>query len=1118
MAKRTDVRKVLIIGSGPIIIGQAAEFDFSGSQAALALREEGYETVIVNSNPATIQTDTTMADKVYVEPLTVETLTRILAIERPDGLLAGMGGQTALNLASELAENGALATYGCELLGTTLESIQKAEDRDLFKKAMESIGETCPRADVAHSLAEAHEVRKRLSLQYPVLIRPAYTLGGTGGGVAHDEEEFEAIVGRGLVYSRTKQVLIEESVLGWKEYEYEVMRDGADNCVIICNMENLDPMGVHTGESIVVAPAQTLSDEDHQNLRTSAIKIIRALEIEGGCNVQFAFNHDTGEVRVIEVNPRVSRSSALASKATGYPIARVAAKIAVGLRLDEIPNGVTKTTPACFEPALDYVITKIPRWPFDKFRNVDRRIGTQMKSTGEVMAIGRSFEESLMKAVRSLETDRWGLEPPTPPGGAGRWTREAILGELRHATDRRLYVIAEALRQGWTVDEVARECRFDPWFLERIRDVVRIETDVQALAGALPAPPAGGSDDAWATIARAPGLAETLRRAKGLGLADGQIAEWWARAGAAAWTEDDVGCLRRHLGVAPSFRMVDTCAAEFEARTPYLYSTYEPGALGLAEAPPTDRRKVVIVGGGPIRIGQGIEFDYCVVHAVQEARERGFEAIVVNNNPETVSTDAQTSDKLYFEPLNLEDVMAILERENPDGIVLQLGGQTSVNLALPVQRALDRRPWLKTRILGTSADSMDLAEDRRRFAKLMDDLKIPQPRSGTGFSYDEVKGVAAEIGYPVLVRPSYVLGGRGMEIVYDASDLEDYMREAVKASRKHPVLVDKYLSNATEIDVDCVADGEDVLIGSIQEHVEEAGVHSGDATSVMPPITVPKDVQDTLRLYARRIAKSLRVVGLVNFQFAVKDKEVYILEANPRASRTVPYVSKAIGIPMARIAARVMLGEKLKDVGVHEPRLTHVAVKAPVFPFLKLPGVDSILGPEMKSTGEVMGIDHDVDRAYYKALEAAGMRLPTEGAVYLSVRDEDKSKLLPLAARLAENGLRLWATKGTAQYLREFGVPCDTAWRIAEKRSPDAIDLMRRGEIKLVINTPTATRGAKRDGAMMRRLAVELNIPFLTTLAAASAAVKAIEAVRSGAVETRDVGSYHAEMAASRAR
>ncbi len=1094
MPKRSDLKRLMIIGSGPIVIGQAAEFDFSGTQAALALREEGYETIIVNSNPATIQTDLTTANRIYLEPLTVDNLERIIAKERPDGILSGMGGQTALNLCSELAEKGILDKYNVELLGSKLESIEKSEDRDLFKKVMEEIGEPVPVAEVAHNIPEAKAIVGRLGGRYPVLVRPAYTLGGTGGGIAYDESELEEIVGRGLVYSRVKQVLIEESVLGWKEFEYEVVRDGRDNCIIICNMENLDPMGVHTGESIVVAPAQTLSDQDHQTLRSAAIKIIRALKIEGGCNCQFAVDPATGDYRVIEVNPRVSRSSALASKATGYPIARVAAKIAVGMNLDEIPNSVTKTTPASFEPALDYVITKIPRWPFDKFRTVDRHIGTQMKSTGEVMAIGRTLEESMMKAIRSLETDRWGLEH-TWNGGAP-FTDEFIEHEMRRPTDQRLFVIAQALRQGWTMERIHEASAIDMWFIRKLAGLVESE----------------------ARIIKGPLTKELLQEAKLLGFADGQIAEWHGM------TESAVGLMRREHGIAPRFKMVDTCAAEFEAKTPYLYSSHEPSYVDLREAAPTDRRKVVIVGGGPIRIGQGIEFDYCVVHAVQEIRAQGIEAIILNNNPETVSTDAGISDKLYFEPLVLENVLDILERENPEGIILQFGGQTSVNLAVPLQEALNERPWLQTKLMGTSADAMDLAEDRRRFSKLMDDMHVAQPESGTGYSFEDVRGVAAEIGYPVLVRPSYVLGGRGMEIVYDDKDLEDYMREAVKASKKHPVLVDRYLTNAVEVDVDAVCDGEDVLIGGVQEHVEEAGVHSGDATTVIPPPTLSLELQETIRMYAARIAKRLGVVGLVNFQFAVKDKEVFIIEANPRASRTVPYVSKAIGLPLAKIATRAILAKACRDgafgddfhvgttiaeAGIVEPKITHVAIKAPVFPFLKLPGVDAILTPEMKSTGEVLGIDRDLPHAYYKAMLAAGMRLPSEGEIYLSIRDEDKSKVLPLAKRLTDMGFKLWATRGTAQYLREFGVPADTAWRIAEKKAPDAIDLMRKGAIRLIINTPTQSRGAKRDGAMMRRLAVELDIPFITTIAAATAAVSAIQAMRDGDIETRDLASYH---------
>jgi carbamoyl-phosphate synthase large subunit len=1035
------------------------------------MREEGYETVIVNSNPATIQTDLDMADKVYVEPLTIESLTRILKREQPDGILSGMGGQTALNLSAALAEKGILKKLGVELLGTQLEAIQKSEDRDLFKKTMEQIGEPVPRATAVESIKAAKEVARDLG--FPCLVRPAYTLGGTGSGIAYSEPELEDICGRGLAYSRIGQVLIEESVLGWKEFEYEVMRDGKDNCIIVCNMENIDPMGIHTGESIVVAPAQTLSDDDHQRLRSSAIKVIRALGIQGGCNIQFAVHPRTGEVRVIEVNPRVSRSSALASKVTGYPIARVAAKIAVGMTLDEIPNAITRVTPASFEPSIDYVICKIPRWPFDKFRTVDRHLGTQMKSTGEVMAIGRTIEESLQKAIRSLEIDRKWFEPLG-------WTEAQLEGELRRATDRRIFAVMDALRLGWSLERVAELTSIEPFFLHKLRNILEMEQRLKASRGL-----------------------DVLREAKRMGFSDARIARLQGQ------REDEVGAQRRLHGIQPTYKMVDTCAAEFEARTPYYYSTYET----LDESKPSQRRKVVVLGSGPIRIGQGIEFDYACVHAARELRQLGFEAIMVNNNPETVSTDFDTSDKLYFEPLTLEDVLSILERERPEGVIVQFGGQTSINLAVPLQKALRER-GLPTRILGTPSDAIDLAEDREKFAKLMDELHIPQPPGALGRSFETVKDAALKLGFPVLVRPSFVLGGRGMEIVYDEKDLEDYMREAVRVSPDHPILVDKYLDNAIEVDVDAVCDGRDVYIGGILEHIEEAGVHSGDATMVMPPQSLSPEVLRTLELYTKRIALALGTIGCINIQYAVKEGKVHILEANPRASRTVPFVSKAIGVPLAQVATRIMTGHKLADMKLPSPRMRHVAVKASVFPFLKLPGVDSILGPEMKSTGEVMGIDADFDKAFYKAMEAAGNTLPQQGSVYLTIRDEDKPKVLPLAQQLAEMGFTLWATKGTAQYLRDFGVPCETAWRISEQRAPDAIDLMRRGEIQLVINTPTLSRGARRDGYMMRRLAVELQIPFITTVPAAAAAVHAIKAVREGRLRTQSLGEYHAKPAA----
>jgi carbamoyl-phosphate synthase large subunit len=925
-----------------------------------------------------------------------------------------------------------------------------------------------PRATAVDSIKAAKEVARQVG--YPCLVRPAYTLGGTGSGIAFSEQELEEICGRGLAYSRIGQVLIEESVLGWKEFEYEVMRDARDNCIIVCNMENFDAMGVHTGESIVVAPAQTLSDDDHQVLRNASLKCIRALGIQGGCNIQFAVNPKTGEYRVIEVNPRVSRSSALASKVTGYPIARVAAKIAVGMTLDEIPNAITRVTPASFEPSIDYVITKIPRWPFDKFRTVDRHLGTQMKSTGEVMAIGRTLEESFQKALRSLEIDRKWFEPLN-------WSPEKLEEELRKPTDRRIFAVADALRLGWGVARVAELSSIEPFFLQKIQNILALE---ERLRGEELGP-------------------DLLRTAKRAGFSDARIARLRGS------KEEEIGALRRRHGIVPTYKMVDTCAAEFEAKTPYFYSCYET----LDEARPSDRRKVLILGSGPIRIGQGIEFDYSCVHAARELKRLGLEAIMVNNNPETVSTDFDTSDKLYFEPLTLEDVLHIVERERPEGIIVQFGGQTSINLAVPLQRAM-KELGLPTRVLGTQPDAIDRAEDREKFAKLMDELHVPQPAGATGRSFEQVKAAAQKLGYPVLVRPSFVLGGRAMEIVYDERDLEEYMTEAVQVSPDHPILVDKYLDNAIEVDVDAVSDGQDVFLGGILEHIEEAGVHSGDATMVMPPQSLSSEVLRTIELYTKRIAVALGTVGCINIQYAVKEGKVYILEANPRASRTVPFVSKAVGVQLAKLATRVMLGEKLAAMQLKPPKMKHVAVKASVFPFLKLPGVDSILGPEMKSTGEVMGLDGDFDKAFYKAMEAAGMKLPSEGAVYLTIRDEDKAKILPLAQQLHELGFTLWATKGTAQYLRDFGVQCETAWRISEQRAPDAIDLMRRGVIKLIINTPSQSRGARRDGYMMRRLAVELQIPFVTTIPAAIAAVHAIEAVRAGKLQTKSVAEYYA--------
>jgi carbamoyl-phosphate synthase large subunit len=1056
----------MVIGSGPIIIGQAAEFDFSGSQACRSLREEGYTTVLVNSNPATIQTDLEIADIVYVEPLNVDTVTKIIEKERIQGILSGMGGQTALNLCSELAENGTLARLGVQLLGSQPKAIALSEDRELFKKMMLDLNEPIPKSRTTNSIEGAKQAVEEIG-DYPVLVRPAFTLGGTGGGIAYNEEDLINITGRGLAYSRIHQVLIEESVIGWKEFEYEVMRDAKDNCIIVCNMENLDPMGIHTGESIVVAPAQTLSDLDHQMLRRATIRIIRALGIEGGANIQFAVHPKTGEYRVIEVNPRVSRSSALASKATGYPIARVAAKIAVGRTLDEIPNAITGKTCAAFEPSIDYAVMKIPRWPFDKFRTVERKLGTQMKSTGEVMAIGRNIQEALLKAVRSLEIDRLGLEPE-------KWTDEEIERELSSATDARLYAIAEALRRGLSIERVCELTNWDPFFVKKVQEITETEDKLKKKL-----------DD------------NILKHAKNLGFSDEYIGFLTDK------DERTIRNMRTAKDVKPVFKMVDTCAAEFEAETPYFYSTFE----SECEARPSTNKKVIVVGAGPIRIGQGIEFDYCCVHGALALKEEGIDAIIVNNNPETVSTDFDISTRLYFEPITVEDMLNVIEKEDADGIILQFGGQTSINLALPLQRELKGR---KTKILGTSPDSIDLAEDRKKFSRLMDALGIRQPKSGTGFSFEEVKNLAQEIQYPVLIRPSYVLGGRAMEIVYNESELETYMKSAAKVSKRHPILVDKYLTHAIEIDVDAVCDGSDVYIGGILEHIEEAGVHSGDATMVLPPQTLGADVLKEIKRITRDVAMALKTIGLMNLQLAYKEGEVYMLEANPRASRTVPIISKATGVPLAKVATKIMLGKKLRDLGLHgEAKIKHFAVKASVFPFLKLPGVDSILGPEMKSTGEVMGIDSTYPAAVWKALVASGQKLPKTGKVYISVADEDKRSVVDLAKRLSSIGFQIYATRGTADVLRSKGIESTVVFRISEHESPDALSLMRRGDVQLIINTPTEASGARRDGYMMRRLAVELEIPIFTTIQGTRAAVMAMEHAVKKNMTVNDLAFFH---------
>ena len=1073
MPKRTDIHKILIIGSGPIIIGQACEFDYSGSQACKALREEGYQVVLVNSNPATIMTDPEMADKIYIEPLTVEFLTEIIKRERPDALLPTLGGQTGLNLAAELAEKGILDRYGVELIGAKLEAIKRGEDRLLFKQTMESIGIPVPKSAPAYSVEEAVKIAEDIS--YPVIIRPAFTLGGTGGGIAYNREDLIQIVSRGLTYSRIGQVLIEEAVIGWKEYELEVMRDSADNVVIICSIENMDPMGIHTGDSITVAPAQTLTDKEYQVLRDAAIKIIRAVGVEtGGSNIQFAVHPENGRFVAIEINPRVSRSSALASKATGFPIAKIAAKLAIGLTLDEIPNDITKKTPASFEPTIDYVVVKIPRWPFDKFPDADKTLTSQMKSVGEVMAIGRTFEEALQKAIRSLEIGRYGLgadgkDEPMPDV-------KTLRDYLKIPTHKRVFYIRYAIKSGMSIDEIYNLTKIDKWFLYKIKNIVDMEEELTKYT--------------IETIPR-----EVLLKAKRLGFSDRQIAYLLGT------DELTVRALRKRLGIIPTYKMVDTCAAEFEAETPYYYSTYEDED----EVRDTGKKKIVILGSGPNRIGQGIEFDYCCVHAVKALKEEGYETIMVNCNPETVSTDFDIADKLYFEPLTFEDVMNIIEHEKPEGVIVQFGGQTPLNLAIPLEKQ-------SAKILGTSPDSIDKAEDRKRFAEIVEKLGIPQPPNGTAMSIEEAKEVARKLGYPVLIRPSYVLGGRAMDIIYDEETLVKFMSEAIEVSPEHPVLIDKFLEDAVETEIDAVSDGEETYIGGVMEHIEQAGVHSGDAACVLPPFSISDKVIETMKEYTRKFAKELSVVGLINVQFAVKNGIVYVLEVNPRASRTVPFVSKATGVPLAKIAAKVMVGHKLRELGItgEHPKLGHIAIKEAVFPFAKLPGVDVVLGPEMKSTGEVMGIDSDFGMAYYKAELAAETKLPTSGNVFISVRDEEKMHAIPIARKLSELGFNILATRGTAETLIAMGVKTETVLKVSEGR-PHIVDYIKSGKVALIINVPKG-KGPKDDEFQIRRAAVEYKVPYITTIAAAHAAVRAIQRIKESKFTIKSLQEYHSKI------
>jgi carbamoyl-phosphate synthase large subunit len=1083
MPKRTDLRKILIIGSGPIIIGQACEFDYSGTQACKALRQEGYEVVLVNSNPATIMTDPEMADRTYIEPLTVEAVTAIIRSEKPDALLPTVGGQTALNLAIALDDAGVLAENGVEMIGAKREAIKVAEDRLLFKQAMDEAGLLMPRGGFAKSWAEAEAIVEDTA--YPAIIRPSFTLGGTGGGIAFNPEEFEEIVRNGLAASPIGEVLIEESILGWKEFELEVMRDLADNVVIICSIENFDPMGVHTGDSITVAPAQTLTDREYQTLRDMAIKIIRKVGVEtGGSNIQFAVNPENGDVRIIEMNPRVSRSSALASKATGFPIAKIAAKLAVGYTLDEIPNDITKKTPASFEPTIDYVVTKIPKWNFEKFREAEDVLGTQMKSVGEVMAIGRTFKESLFKGLRSLEAVKPLRLEDVP--------NDELQRKLARPNSQRFSYIAYALEHDWSIDEIYRLSKIDPWFLDQLQQVMEIQREVESV----PPSSTGGSDEAPA-LENIP--LDLLRSFKEAALSDRRLAYLTKR------TEDEVRAYRKSLGLIPVYKRVDTCGAEFESYTPYLYSTYEEED----EAQPTDKPKIMILGSGPNRIGQGIEFDYCCVHASYALHDAGFETIMVNCNPETVSTDYDTSDRLYFEPLTFEDVMNIVDVEKPNGVIVQFGGQTPLNLAMRLHGA-------GVPIIGTSPDSIDLAEDRKRFGALLTELAIPQPENGTATSIEGAREAANRIGYPVLVRPSYVLGGRAMAIVYDEETLDDYMRTAVDFSNERPVLIDKFLEQAAEFDVDALADESTCVIAGIQEHIEEAGIHSGDSSCVLPPVRIEEEHLETMRHYTRRLASALKVRGLMNIQFAIKDDRVYVLEVNPRASRTVPFVSKATGVPLARIAAVVMAGKELKEFDLpSDLTVDRFYIKSPVFPFRKFPGVDPVLSPEMHSTGEVMGIGDTFGEAYAKAMTAAGLQLPESGTAFISVKEGDKGQAVVLARRLARLGFKLVATVGTAGRLREVGLDCGTVFKVNEGR-PNVADHIKQGEIALVINTPLG-RASHYDEQAIRRAALQYNVPCVTTMTGAHALVEALASRAAGnEIVVHALQELHAASASAR--
>jgi carbamoyl-phosphate synthase large subunit len=1059
MPKDSSIRKILLIGSGPIIIGQGCEFDYSGVQACKALKEEGYQVVLVNSNPATIMTDPEFADRTYIEPITPAVVEKILERERPDALLPTLGGQTALNCAMDLHHSGVLEKYGVRLIGANAEAIKRGEDRQLFKDIMLEIGLDVPKSGTAHSMAEAQEVAAHIGTM-PLIIRPAFTLGGTGGGIAYNRDEFEEIVKRGLDLSPTTEVLIEESLLGWKEYEMEVMRDRADNCVVICSIENFDPMGVHTGDSITVAPIQTLTDKEYQCMRDASFAVIRAIGVEtGGSNIQFATHPQTGRMIVIEMNPRVSRSSALASKATGFPIAKIAAKLAVGYTLDELKNDITRETPACFEPTIDYVVTKIPRFTFEKFPQADPTLTTQMKSVGEAMAIGRTFKESFQKALRSLEIGRFGFGSD---GKDATFDIPELERLLRVPTVGRVFAIHAAFRSGYSVEKIHELSRIDPWFLHNLREIADFEF----------------TGDNW-------------RKAKKLGFSDRQLGVLTGR------PESEIRKARKAAGVLPTYRLVDTCAAEFEAYTPYFYSTYGDED----EARPTDKKKVMILGGGPNRIGQGIEFDYCCVHAAFALKEEGWETIMVNSNPETVSTDYDTSDKLFFEPLTLEDVLNIYENEKCDAVVVQFGGQTPLNLAAALQAN-------GCNIIGTQPKSIEMAEDRKHFAAMLDKLGLQQTPGGTATNEDEAVAVAAKIGYPVLVRPSFVLGGRAMEIVYNEDDLRGYIERAAEASPERPILVDRFLEDATEVDVDCIADGETCVIGGIMEHIEQAGIHSGDSACVIPTFSLTEKSLETIKAATKAMAKELEVRGLMNVQFAVKDEQVYIIEVNPRASRTSPFVGKAIGVPLPKLAAKIMAGRTLKELGFTEEIVpAHFSVKEAVFPFIKFPGIDITLGPEMRSTGEVMGIDGDFGSAYAKAQMAAQPALPDGGNVFISVKDRDKAAVAPIAREFADLGFKLFATAGTASVLKEAGLEATVLQRLNEGR-PTALDMIKNGDIHFIVNTPSGEQ-PRKDEVVIRSAAVANRVATMTTLRAARASAAAIRAIRERGLKVKSLQEYH---------